>query len=273
MSEVRHEQAASPGAETKAGGATPPEGQGWAVAAREMRTRDEDAAIYEDFFTDFQSAVELRAYRKALGPGHVARELEVACGTGRTLGLLSAPLAAGIDLSREELLLARRRFGPSVSLLQASATHLPFREGAFERVLCAGLLLHLPTEEVRLQVLQEMARVTWRPARIVVATHSYSWLVRRMFPQDREDHNLFWHRTTVGELERLARQAFAPCVVKTKAICQLPRWRVGDRLGGFGVWLDGVLSRLPGLKHVLGTILLAEIQCLPEQRRKDGKQR
>lgn len=244
--------------------------QTWAVAAREMRTRDEDAAIYEDFFTDFQTAVELRAYGDVLGATPGTCELEVACGTGRTLGLLSAPSVVGIDLSREELLLAHRRFGASVDLLQASATHLPFRKGAFDRVLCAGLLLHLPTEEVRLQVLGEMARVAGRPARVVVATHSYTWVVRRMFPQDREDHNLFWHRTTVGELERLAKRAFAPCLVKTKTICQLPRWKVGDRLGGFGVWLDGVMSRLPGLKHILGTILLAEIHCFPERSQKDG---
>ncbi|MBI2887195.1 MAG: class I SAM-dependent methyltransferase [Chloroflexi bacterium] len=239
------------------------QGQTWDSAAREMRTRDADAAVYEDFFTDFQTAVELRAYAAALGGTTGQRGLEVACGTGRTLGLLSASSVVGIDLSREELLLARRRFGATVSLLQASATHLPFQPGAFDQVLCAGLLLHLPTEEARLQVLQEMERVACRPARLALATHSYSWAVRRMFPRDRVHHDLFWHRTTAGELEGLLRRAFSPCRFKTMAVCSLPRWRVGNRLGPFGVWLDGLLSRLPGVKHALGTILLAQVDCLP----------
>lgn len=239
------------------------EEQVWAVAAREMRTRDAEAEIYESYFPAFQNAVELRAYAAALGrdPGH--RALEVACGTGRTLGVLSAPFVVGLDLSREELAIARRRFGPAVSLVQASATHLPFRAALFDRVLCAGLLLHLPTEETRLQVLREMDRVIQRPARVAIATHSYTWAVRRMFPQDTVHHDLFWHRTTADELERLVREAFSPCRVKTRTICILPRWRVGNRLGRFGVWLDELLSRIPGMKHVLGTIVLAEVHCLP----------
>ncbi len=249
-------EAAAPGAGLR---------QMWDFAAREMRTRDQDAAVYEDFFTDFQTAVELRAYAAALGVQPGRRALEVACGTGRTLGILSAPSVVGIDLSREELLRARRRYGATVALLQASATHLPFRTAAFDRVLCAGLLVHLPTQEVRLQVLQEMARATGRPARLAIATYSYSWVVRRMFPADTVNHDLFWHRTTVGELEGLLTRAFAPCRIKTMPMCLLPRWRLGNRLGPFGVWLDGLLSRLPGLKHALGAILLAEVHYLPNR--------
>lgn len=233
----------------------------WAVAAREMRTRDADAAIYEDFFTDFQSAVEFRNYCAALGNAPAERALEVACGTGRTLDLLTAPRAIGIDFSLKELRIARSRF-PQASLIQASATHLPFKDGVFDQVLCAGLLLHMPSEQVRLDVLREMGRVSARPARLAIATHAYSWVVSRMFAQDREEHDLFWHRTTAPELERLAYQAFAPACIKTWAICHLPRWRIGNKLGRFSVWLDGVLSKLPGLKHLSGTIVIAQVDLL-----------
>ena len=244
------------------------ERQKWDLAAREMRTRDDDAEIYEDFFTPFQTAVELKAYADALGTGRGHRALEVACGTGRTLGLLDASTVVGIDLSLKELKIAQERF-PDATMIQASATDLPFRPGVFDKVLCAGLLLHMPTEEVRLAVLGEMERVSERPARIAIATHAYSWAISRMFARDREEHRLFWHRTSARELESLVKRAFTPCNYTTRALCLLPRWQVGNRLGGFGVWLDGVLQQVPLLKHFFGAIVLAEVDCVPKRRAGD----
>lgn len=236
----------------------------WAVAAREMRTRDADAEIYEDFFTDFQTRVEHNAYSAALRGGPVAkRSLEVACGTGRTLPLLSGRTLVGIDFSLSSLLVTRKRFGSRAALIQASATHLPFKDGVFDETLCAGLLLHMPTEDVRLDVLREMGRVSARPGRIAVATHSWSMAVRRMFAQDREEHNFSWHRTTPLELERLLKTSLSRCRFQTWGICHLPRWKVGNKLGSFGVWLDGALSKLPGLKHLTGTIVVAKVDLLP----------
>lgn len=241
------------------------DGSARAAMEMEMRTRDADALYYEEFFTDFQNAVEMKTYAGAFSGATSQRALEVGCGTGRTLRALSSRATVGIDLSRQELLVARRRFGPDVTLVQASATHLPFREGAFDQLLCAGVLLHLPNEETRALTVKEMARVLARPARIVVAAHNYSWVVQRMFPKEVVNHNLFWHRFTVGEMEALLHQALAPCCVTTRAICHLPRWRIGNRLGRFGVWLDGILSHVPGLKHLTGAILVAEVDALPKR--------
>lgn len=236
----------------------------WSVAAREMRTRDADAEIYEDFFTDFQTRVEHNAYAAALAGGPpVRRSLEVACGTGRTLDLLSGRTLVGIDFSLSSLVVARKRFGARAALIQASATHLPFKDGVFDETLCAGLLLHMPTEEVRIDVLCEMGRVSARPGRIAIATHSWSMAVRRMFEQDREEHNFSWHRTTPLELERLIKTSLSRSRYKTWGICHLPRWKVGNKLGSFGVWLDGALSRLPGIKHLTGTIVVAKVELLP----------
>jgi len=229
-----------------------------------MRTRDADAAIYEDFFTDFQTRVEHNAYRAALRGGPVAkRSLEVACGTGRTLPLLSGATLVGIDFSRSSLLVARDRFDPRAALIQASATHLPFKDGVFDQTLCAGLLLHMPAEAIRLDVLREMGRVSVRPGRLAIATHSWPLAIRRMFEQDREEHNFTWHRTTPRELERLLKTSLGQCRFKTWSICHLPRWKAGNRLGRFGVWLDGLLSRVPGLKHLTGTIVVAKVDLLP----------
>ena len=232
----------------------------WAIAAREMRTRDADAEIYDDFFTDFQTAVEFHAYSSGLASSPTGRGLDLACGNGRTLGLLTAAAVVGVDFSRRELLIAHKRFVSRVGLVQASATHLPFKDGVFDQVLCAGLLLHMPSEEVRLDVLREMGRVGARPGRLVIATHSWSLAIRRMFAREREEHELFWHRTTARELESLVRRALAPTRFTTWAICHLPRWKVGNKLGRFGVWLDILLSKVPGLKHVTGAIVLAKVE-------------
>ena len=67
----------------------------WAIAAREMRTRDADAAIYDDFFTGFQTAVEFGAYRHGLAGAAVGPGLDLACGNGRTMGLLSSNALVG----------------------------------------------------------------------------------------------------------------------------------------------------------------------------------
>jgi ubiquinone/menaquinone biosynthesis C-methylase UbiE len=229
-----------------------------------MQTRDADASRYEHaFFTDFQTKVELQTYASAFAGRMRRRALEVGCATGRTLTTMPAGLAVGIDLSREELLIARDRFGEKASFLQASATHLPFRDGTFDALLCAGVLLHLPDEETRRLAVREMGRVVSRPSRLVIATHGYPWVVRRMFPKQTVNHNLSWYRFDASELEQFLRETLAPCRVTVRGICHLPRWRVGNRLGRFGVWLDRMLSRVPGLLSLTGTILVAEVDCLP----------
>jgi len=228
-------------------------------AAVEMRTRDEDATRYLGFFSEFQNAVEFKAYTAALAGTASERALDVGCGTGRNTDALTSKSVVGIDLSRQELLLARERFGASVALLQASATHLPFRDGAFDKLLCAGVLQHIPGDNQRALVVEEMARVLSRPARLVLAAHAYPWVVRRMFEKERVEHNLFWHRFTPGELDSLLRRFLSPCAIRIEGICHLPRWRVGNRLGRPGVWLDRLLSKVPGLKHLSGAILVARI--------------
>jgi SAM-dependent methyltransferase len=254
---------------TGQGDGSSPQLDTWAAIEREMRTRDSDATIYEEaFFTDFQSAVELQAYAKGFAGTVGKRALEVGCATGRTLNTMptSNPVV-GIDLSREELLIARERFEWRADLIQASATHLPFKDGTFDQVLCAGVMLHLPDQTTRELAVAEMGRVAARPGRIVIATHGYSWVVKRMFEKQREEHNLSWYRFDADELEDLIRRKLAPCRVEVRGICHLPRWRIGNRLGSFGVWLDGMLSRIPMLKYLSGTILVATVDCLPRSER------
>jgi ubiquinone/menaquinone biosynthesis C-methylase UbiE len=229
----------------------------------ERATRDADAERYEDFFTDFQTRVERRAYRANLKHTAGNRALEVGCGTGRTMDTLTSRKRVGLNLSFAELQVARRRLGPDVALVQASATDMPFRDGAFDTLLCAGVIHHIPGEDQRARVLREMRRVTTPSARVVIALHSYPLLVRRMFPRELVYHNLFWHRFTVRELRDLLRATLGRGRLHIEAICHIPRWRIGDRLGQFGVLLDRLLSRLPGLSRLSGIILVARLDRRP----------
>jgi demethylmenaquinone methyltransferase/2-methoxy-6-polyprenyl-1,4-benzoquinol methylase len=87
--------------------------------------------------------------------GHV---LDVATGTG----LVAAELlrrgfcVTGLDQSPEMLAFARRRFGSSVELVEASAESLPFPEGEFDHLTVTYLLRYVDGAEA---TLAELARV------------------------------------------------------------------------------------------------------------------
>ena len=246
--------------------------QVWASIGREMKTRDSDAEVYEtSFFTSFQDAAEAGAYREGLSGRESKVGLELGCATGRMFPAMTSKTIVGIDLSFRELAIARDRFGPNVPLIQASATHLPFKEGVFDQILCSGVMLHLPDDDTRRLALQEMDRVITRPTRLVIATHGYPLLVRLRYPKHRVHHELSWYRFDADELEDMIREELAPCRVKVRAICNIPRWRIGNKLGPKGVRIDSLLSRVPGLKYLTGTLLVAEVDCLPRRTRRSGQ--
>lgn len=88
------------------------------------------------------------------------RVLDAGCGTGGTLTWLSglAPSAAvvGIDYSPFALDYCRRRRG---CLAQASVTDLPFPGDAFDVVICADVIQHLPRNGSDEIALREFHRV------------------------------------------------------------------------------------------------------------------
>jgi ubiquinone/menaquinone biosynthesis C-methylase UbiE len=77
-------------------------------------------------------------WRRWLAAGASGRALDLGTGTGRNLPLLSTG-AVAVDPHRDNLVRARRR-AASVPLVLARAEALPFRDGAFDTVVC-GLVL------------------------------------------------------------------------------------------------------------------------------------
>ena len=97
-------------------------------------------------------------------PGHV---LDVATGTGLVAAELSRRgfEVTGVDQSSEMLAVARRRFGDTIELVEASADSLPFADRSFDHLTFTYLLRYVDDPEA---TLAELGRVV-RPGGTVVS--------------------------------------------------------------------------------------------------------
>lgn len=146
---------------------------------------EHSAALYdtqvEVLFTGAADAMR----RRALAPistwlqsrnQRAQRGLDIGCGTGRLLASLHdawpGMRLSGIDLSAPYLEEARRLIGRTarVKLDEAAAEALPFDDASLDLVVSSFLLHELPNE-IRAQVLAEMARVL-KPGGLVVIVDS-----------------------------------------------------------------------------------------------------
>jgi len=133
------------------------------------------SADYED--RAFDSVVPLQRLWQRRRHRHVTglldgapRTLDVGCGSSRILAALPRD-SVGLDVLIRKLRHARRF---DRRLVQASALRLPFRDGAFERVLCSNLLELVPRDG---KALDELVRVLAPGGRLILATPDYGrWL-------------------------------------------------------------------------------------------------
>ncbi len=93
--------------------------------------------------------------------------LDVATGTGLVAKRLldRGFRVTGLDQSPEMLAAARSRFGPSIELVEASATELPFEDDSFDHLTFTYLLRYVDDPG---QTLRELARVV-RPGGTMAA--------------------------------------------------------------------------------------------------------
>jgi SAM-dependent methyltransferase len=92
-----------------------------------------------------------------LGSGS-GRCLDLACGTGINLRRLTDAgwAVTAVDLSADQLRLARQRAPDGVEFVQADATRLPFEDATFDAVACS--LLHTDVEDFA-AICREAARM------------------------------------------------------------------------------------------------------------------
>jgi ubiquinone/menaquinone biosynthesis C-methylase UbiE len=114
--------------------------------------------------------------------------LEVGCGEGGNLRLLSVdrPGTVGVDLSRSKVRWASKTLGAG-AFLCSDAVRLPFRDGAFDVVLCRDVLHHVRAKQ---DVVAELFRVCHPDGRVIViepnGRNPIMWLLGRVVPAERD---------------------------------------------------------------------------------------
>ncbi len=119
--------------------------------------------------------------------------LEVACGTGQGLGLLSsrARTVYGCDLSAENLSTARETYASTIDLVQANAQQLPFKAGAVDVVILLETIYFLPSAG---DFLTEARRVLRPGGRLLVSS------INRDCPDFNPNHPLYFAHYGVIDL-------------------------------------------------------------------------
>lgn len=88
--------------------------------------------------------------------------LDVGCGTGMILRRIAPRVASitGVDLSVDMLAVGRHNPMSNVTLLQANAAQLPFKNQVFDRVLCYFVIANFLDDDFTQRVLAQLIRVT-----------------------------------------------------------------------------------------------------------------
>jgi ubiquinone/menaquinone biosynthesis C-methylase UbiE len=103
---------------------------------------NEVAAVYDRRYRPDNLSGIAEHLQQLSGEVSANRALEVGCGTGHWLTLMhNCALRCGLDYSAPMLDEARKKDG-SLVLIQGTASHLPFRQKAFDLVYCVHALHH-----------------------------------------------------------------------------------------------------------------------------------
>ena len=147
------------------------------AVAREYRKL---ADRYDERWAFYVEAT-LRETLKRMDLQRSDRILDVACGTGALLQMISAlnPQAQlfGTDLSIEMLNVARSRLGSAVELHQGQADELSFESGSFDTVVSTNAFHFFRQPE---QALREMSRVLQPNGRLIITDWCDDFLACRM---------------------------------------------------------------------------------------------
>jgi ubiquinone/menaquinone biosynthesis C-methylase UbiE len=109
--------------------------------------------------------------------------LDVPCGTGRLVPLFAGRSIRwiGADISFEMMEVARRRPEGLINRMgnvQLDSEHMPFKSVSFDCVASIRFIYHVPTEEGRIAMLREMARVS---KKWVIIDYNYSNPIKSLF--------------------------------------------------------------------------------------------
>lgn len=175
-----------------------------------------DHSRFGNTYGRFLHAQEYRALTRMLGGALPADTLDLACGTGRLLGLADT----GLDLSPQMLAEARNKY-PEKKLFTGDATRMPFSDGSFEAVYSLHFIMHLDPEQTRL-VLAEVWRVLRPGGRFIL---DFPSLKRRQATRGHHDGN--WHGSNAFSMQDWKKMAASNWqVTDSQGVLFLPIHRV-----------------------------------------------
>ena len=129
----------------------------WKNKRKIIQRYDLTAQMYDERYAEEQRAKHKASLENLKVAGCTI--LDVGCGTGLFFNQVTAQasLVVGIDISRKLLLKAKERADVlgNVSVLQADADHLPFKEAFFDIVFAFTVLQNIPKP---IETLNEMKR-------------------------------------------------------------------------------------------------------------------
>lgn len=205
--------------------------------AQAVRKTLQDMEVHDSWASGYRTAENERFYNLAFdrllaiyGPAGTEPVLDAGCGSStKSIHLARRGYSVvAVDVSEKILESARQAVAQSgvqnlVIHQPADLTALSFNDGAFARVLCWGVLMHIPDVE---KALAELVRVT-RPGGIIVLSEGnmrslqavgLRWLKGLLGRQRAQVHRTAagiecWEETSTGQL--VTRQTDMPWLVRT----------------------------------------------------------
>jgi ubiquinone/menaquinone biosynthesis C-methylase UbiE len=166
-------------------------------------------------------AREERYLLPVLGSLNGKRVLDVACGTGRWLGLLiqgGAASGVGIDCSPAMLRVARAKRGLSNRLVEATGDTLPFPGSSFDLAVCSFAIGHFQN---LVSLVRELARVSKPGADVFVSDLHPDAYARGWRVGFRDEHSTFRVEMLARTPEEVTQTFAANCFerLKLESLC------------------------------------------------------
>lgn len=190
----------------------PPDGSREAALKRsEMAARDSQVGQYDRMIgLALFGKLEIPLTLRQLRPQPSDMLLEAGCGTGRMTGALAdrCRTHVAVDFSLQSLLACKEKLSArgigNTELLQADVCALPFRDGAFDRLVSCQVLEHVPTVESRRHMVKELARAARPGATLVISAYQHSTFTR-LFGRREGMHEggIYYYRFERRELRAL----------------------------------------------------------------------
>lgn len=186
--------------------------------------------ICSNLIVDYEQRVRSNSVLKSLDARANENILDLGCGNARDIipMLESGARITGIDISQGMINEAQRDLEeagyPWVSMQVGDATHLPFPDNCFDKVLCSEVIEHIPDAD---KAVGEMFRVLKRGGRLVISTPNRlslygfdRYIVWEKIFRKKWGHPFDQWRSMDQLCSMLERHACQ--VVKKKSVCYVP---------------------------------------------------